>query len=30
MDDFVREGHNVNAHYREQDGVRTITKLRVR
>jgi hypothetical protein len=30
MDDFVREGHNVDVHYREQDGVRTITKLRVR
>jgi len=30
MDDFVREGHNVNVHFREQDGARTITKLRVR
>ena len=30
MDDFVREGHNVNVHYREQGGVRTITRLRVR
>ena len=30
MDEFVREGHYVNVHYREQDGVRTITKLRVR
>jgi hypothetical protein len=30
MDDFVREGQYVNVHYRDQDGVRTITKLRVR
>ena len=30
MDDFVREGQYVNVHYREQDGVRTLTKVRVR
>lgn len=29
MDDFVREGHYVTVYYREQDGTRYITKLRV-
>ena len=29
MGDFVREGHNVTVHYREQDGTRYITSLRV-
>jgi hypothetical protein len=29
MDEFVREGQYVTVHYREQDGTRTITKLRV-
>lgn len=29
MDEFVREGHVVSVHYREQDGARYITKLRV-
>lgn len=30
MDDFVREGQYVTVHYREQDGTRYLTKLRVR
>lgn len=29
MDDFVRQDQYVTVHYREQDGTRTITKLRV-
>ena len=29
MGDFVREDQYVTVHYREQDGTRTITKLRV-
>lgn len=29
MDDFVREGHYVTVHYREQDGTRHVTKLQV-
>ena len=29
MDDFVREDQYVTVYYREQDGTRTITKLRV-
>ena len=29
MGDFVREGHYVTVHYREQDGTRYIAKLRV-
>jgi predicted lipoprotein with Yx(FWY)xxD motif len=29
MDDFVREGHQVTVYFREQDGVRYITRLRV-
>ena len=29
MDDFVREGHFVTVHYREQDGARYVTSLRV-
>jgi hypothetical protein len=29
MDDFVREGHYVTVHYREQDGTRYVTSLRV-
>jgi len=30
MDNFVREGHHVVVYYREEDGTRYITKLRVR
>jgi len=29
MDDFVRQDQYVTVYYREQDGTRTITKLRV-
>jgi hypothetical protein len=29
MDDFVEEGHHVTVYYREQDGKRFVTKLRV-
>jgi methyl coenzyme M reductase subunit C-like uncharacterized protein (methanogenesis marker protein 7) len=29
MDDFVREGSYVTVHYREQDGTRYLTSLRV-
>ena len=29
MNDFVREGHYVTVHYREQDGTRYLTTLRV-
>ena len=29
MDDFVREGQYVTVHYREQDGTRYLTSLRV-
>ena len=29
MDDFVREGQFVTVHYREQDGARYVTSLRV-
>ena len=29
IDDFVREGHYVTVYYREQDGTRYLTSLRV-
>jgi hypothetical protein len=29
MEDFVREGNTVTVHYREEDGTRSITRLRV-
>ena len=29
MDNFVREGHYVTVHYREEHGTRSITRLRV-
>ena len=29
LDEFVREGHHVTVHYREQGGARQVTKLHV-